>query len=78
MGWPQEDHADLGLIPDSDQTEDMRRSASGSSSYTLCRRTTSRFIRMVGSGESDIQGASVDPDFRAGRHDGNNRLDRFG
>lgn len=25
MRWPQEDHADIGLIPNSDSTEDLRR-----------------------------------------------------
>lgn len=25
MRWPQENHADIGLIPDSDNTEDLRR-----------------------------------------------------
>lgn len=25
MSWPQEDHADLGLDPQSDNTEDLRR-----------------------------------------------------
>lgn len=39
MRRPQEDHADLGLVPDSDHTEDMRRSARDSSSCTFCTQT---------------------------------------
>jgi hypothetical protein len=78
MRWTQEEHADLGLIPDSDRTEDMRRSASDSSNYTLCRGTTSRFVRMVGIAESDVRVASADSDVRGGRQGAIDRLDPFG
>lgn len=42
MHRPQEDHADLGLIPDSDHTEDMRRKR-----CTLCGGTGWRPGRMA-------------------------------